>query len=253
MKPTEYTACTEAHAELAKIQQQMRVPKDQFNQHGKYNFRNAESIMRAVKPFLPEGSTITMSDDMFELSGRFYLRTSAEFFFKGFTITKYGVAREQENQKGMNEAQITCSTSSYARKYALCALLLIDDGTLDPDVNNKHDEEEWKREQFANAQRGFAKARTIEIATAMAAERKERAKAEGWIDELLAAFTERKTALAGSGVPAAAPPGRESSATPGSENNVEPDPACPMCMVMLNPDGTCPDCGHDRAMTGGQS
>ena len=56
-------ACIEAHAALAKIQQQLRVPKDQFNKHGKYNFRNAESIMRVAKPFLPEGSTVTMDDD----------------------------------------------------------------------------------------------------------------------------------------------------------------------------------------------
>jgi len=241
-----------AHAALAVVQQKLVVPKDQFNTHGQYNFRNAESIMRVVKPLLPAGSTITMDDDLVEIAGRFYVRSTSSFFFNGYTIKRNAFAREAEAQKGMNVAQITCSTSSYARKYSLGALLLIDDGTLDPDVNNEHSEADWKREQFGNAQRGFAKASTLDIAKAMAAERKTRAKAEGWLPELLTAFTERAQELAGSGDPAAGPQGR----APGvvlSGGDGEPDPACPNCMVMLTSAGVCPDCGYDHTMTGGQS
>jgi len=251
MDPHSHPKAVEAHAALATVQQKLVVPKDQYNAHGGYNFRNAESIMRVVKPFLPEGATITMTDEIVEIAGRFYIRSAASFFYLGFTITKYAMAREAEAQKGMNVAQITCSTSSYARKYSLGALLLVDDGTLDPDVNNEHSEADWKKEQFGKAQAGFAEATTIAEAKAMAAKRKVRAKSEGWLPELLTAFTERALELAGSGDPAATPSARVPGA--GSGGDGEPDPACPVCMVMLTDRGTCPDCGYDRALDRGAS
>lgn len=118
---------------LGKIQKTLKATKSQFNNFGKYSYRSCEDILEAVKPLLSEeGCTIIISDEMVMLGDRFYVKATATFR-QGESIDQTGgvsataYAREPLAQKGMNEAQITGSVSSYARKYALNGLLLIDD------------------------------------------------------------------------------------------------------------------------------
>lgn len=136
--------------ELNKIQQALKVPKSQYNSFGKYHYRNAEDILEAVKPLLGE-SILTLSDEVVCVGNRNYVKATATFIDAGIafrvhtdgskegrnagttSVTAY--ACEAEERKGMDSSQITGAASSYARKYALNGLFLIDD-TKDAD----HDE-----------------------------------------------------------------------------------------------------------------
>ena len=117
---------SDVYIELNRIQQNLNAPKNQFNKFGKYNYRNCDDILQAVKPLL-NGGLILINDEMVEVGGHIYVKATAEFFFDGKSINTSAYAKEAVMQKGMSEAQITGSTSSYARKYALNGLLLIDD------------------------------------------------------------------------------------------------------------------------------
>lgn len=126
------------HAKLGAIQSKLKAPKSQFNSFGKYNYRNCEDILEAVKPLLLEFECIlTLSDNIQEISGRFYVCATAAIYDVeqegNCQVTAY--AREEEAKSGMAAAQITGSASSYARKYALNGLFLIDD-TKDDDYTS---------------------------------------------------------------------------------------------------------------------
>lgn len=126
--------------ELLKIQQELVAPKGQFNNFGKYRYRSCEDILQAVKPLLLETNTIlTISDEMVEIGGRVYVKATATLSTadgkQSVSTTAY--ARESEARAGMDTAQVTGSTSSYSRKYALNGLFAIDD-TKDPDATNTH-------------------------------------------------------------------------------------------------------------------
>ena len=115
---------------LMKIQVELKAPKNLYNSFGKYKYRNAEGIQEAVKPFLDKhGVYLTLSDDVIEISGHTYVKAYARITDceSGEYIESTGYARESDDKKGMDSAQITGSTSSYARKYALNGLLLLDD------------------------------------------------------------------------------------------------------------------------------
>jgi len=117
---------------LNEIQQALKVPKNHKNSFGGYNYRNAEDILEAVKPLLGD-SVLTLTDEVVNIGDRYYVKATAEFCTKEhdpFHVTAY--AREEETKKGMDGAQITGAASSYARKYALNGLFLIDD-TKDAD------------------------------------------------------------------------------------------------------------------------
>lgn len=121
--------------QLIKIQKELKAPKGQRNNFGNYNYRNAEDILEAVKPLLGE-TTLTISDEMVMLGDRFYVKATATLQ-EGEKITSVSAyAREPVEQKGMNSAQVTGSTSSYARKYALNGLFCIDD-TKDADHDSQ--------------------------------------------------------------------------------------------------------------------
>lgn len=123
---------------LLAIQQKFRAVKDQRNDFGGFNYRNVEVMLSELKPILMEyDSCITFSDEMMETGGRCYLVAHATLHTPKGEISSMGVAREQETKKGMDAAQITGACSTYARKYALCGLLAVDDGSKDPDAN-KH-------------------------------------------------------------------------------------------------------------------
>ncbi len=132
--------------ELIEIQSKLKAPKNQYNSFGKYRYRNCEDILEAVKPLLKEHNCfLTISDSIQSECNRVYVRAQATITnSKGDTISVMGVAREAENKKGMDDSQITGSTSSYARKYALNGLFAIDD-TKDAD-SDKNPEQNKKDE-----------------------------------------------------------------------------------------------------------
>lgn len=123
---------------LARIQSKLKAPKSQYNSFGKYAYRNQEDILEAVKPLLAaEGLVQTISDEIIEVGGRIYVRATVNVTDGDASIHNAAYAREPLEQKGMNDAQITGSVSSYARKYALNGMYAIDD-TKDADATNTH-------------------------------------------------------------------------------------------------------------------
>ena len=125
---------------LLMIQKDLNAPKSQYNSFGNYSFRSCEDITEAVKPLLErEGLVLSMSDEIKQIGNRYYIEATASVIdvVEGDRIDVKAYAREQENKKGMDMAQITGAASSYARKYALNGLFAIDDNK-DPDSTNKH-------------------------------------------------------------------------------------------------------------------
>lgn len=122
---------------LMHIQEELKAPKNLRNNFGGYNYRNAESILEALKPLLAKyGATVTITDTIEEIGGRIYVKATASIWdterkdvanINNIPISVEAFAREAETKKGMDEAQITGATSSYARKYALNGLFLLDD------------------------------------------------------------------------------------------------------------------------------
>jgi hypothetical protein len=120
---------------LQEIQKTLKAPKNQRNSFGNYNYRSCEDILEAVKPLLGD-SVLTISDEIVNVGTRYYVKAVVKFTDdtgKEYISTAY--AREAENKKGMDDAQITGACSSYARKYALNGMFLIDD-TKDADTMN---------------------------------------------------------------------------------------------------------------------
>jgi hypothetical protein len=123
---------------LVKIQQELKVPKNRRNTFGNYNYRSCEDIVEAAKPLCAKyGLALTLSDEVIEIGGRVFVKASASLTDGETFQQSFGWAREAETQKGMNDSQITGSTSSYARKYALNGLFAIDD-VADADATNDH-------------------------------------------------------------------------------------------------------------------
>lgn len=118
---------------LTEIQKRLKAPKSNYNSFGKYNYRSCEDILEAVKPLLGD-NTLTLSDEVVQIGDRIYVKATA-VFRDGATETRVSAfAREAESKKGMDESQVTGTASSYARKYALNGLFLIDD-TKDADTD----------------------------------------------------------------------------------------------------------------------
>lgn len=113
---------------LRNIQSELVAPKGQYNSFGKYNYRSAEDILEAVKPLLKKyDASIVLSDEIIQIGDRYYVEATATLYAAGEAMGNKAYAREDENKKGMDGSQITGTASSYARKYALNGLLLIDD------------------------------------------------------------------------------------------------------------------------------
>ena len=122
------------------IQAELKAPKGRTNKFGGYSYRSAEDILEALKPLLSKYDCfLTIDDSIVEVGGRVYVKSTAtiEESFGDVVSEASAFAREAEVKKGMDEAQITGSASSYARKYALNGLFAIDD-TKDPDATNDH-------------------------------------------------------------------------------------------------------------------
>lgn len=120
--------------ELKSIQQRLVAPKNQTNNFGNYNYRNLEGIMEAVKPLLQElDCTITFTDDLVMLGDRIFCKSICTLKNADNEFESSTSFAELDNHKGMSKEQSTGSASSYARKYAVCSLLAIDDNA-DPDM-----------------------------------------------------------------------------------------------------------------------
>tara|TARA_R100000654_G_scaffold72315_4_gene104054 strand:- start:1030 stop:1479 length:450 start_codon:yes stop_codon:yes gene_type:complete len=138
---------------MQSIQAELKAPKGQTNKFGGYSYRSAEDILEAVKPLLNKYDCyLTISDEIVEVGGRVYVKATASLHesHRHLVADVTAYAREAEVKKGMDDAQITGSASSYARKYALNGLFAIDD-TKDPDATNKHGRENPKA-NFAKAE-----------------------------------------------------------------------------------------------------
>lgn len=121
------------HKALSAIQTDLVCPKNLYNNFGKYHYRNAEGIQESVKPLLKKDKlSLVVNDEIVLIGDRFYVKATATLYGFGSSISCVAYAREPESKKGMDSSQITGSTSSYARKYALNGLLAIDDNK-DPD------------------------------------------------------------------------------------------------------------------------
>lgn len=126
---------------LIAVQTNLKAPKGQYNSFGKYKYRSAEDILNAVKPLNAEqGLLLTLSDEPLLIGDWHYIKATATIT-DGETEKSYtAYARESFTKKGMDDSQITGTASSYARKYALNGLYLIDD-TKDADTD------EYKRQE----------------------------------------------------------------------------------------------------------
>lgn len=128
---------------LVAIQSELKAPKSQYNSFGKYNYRNCEDILEAFKPLgLKYKAAITISDEIVLIGDRYYVKATAKIIDAVSAVGEYientAYAREEAEKKGMDSSQVTGSTSSYARKYALNGLFAIDD-TKDSDTTNTGD------------------------------------------------------------------------------------------------------------------
>jgi hypothetical protein len=124
---------------LLKIQSELKAPKGQYNSFGKYKYRSCENILEAVKPLLKkQNMTLILVDELQQIGERYYIKATATIIdietSEKLNISAF--AREEETKKGMDGSQITGASSSYARKYALNGLFLIDDNA-DSDITNK--------------------------------------------------------------------------------------------------------------------
>ena len=136
------------YEKLAIIQEKISVPKNNVNDYGKYNYRSCEDILAAAKPILKEtGTVLTLDDELVLINERYYVKATATLVSVEEkdgaldTITNCAYAREAETKAGMDVSQITGSCSSYARKYALAGLFLLD-SEKDADTRDNRDNRE---------------------------------------------------------------------------------------------------------------
>ena len=118
---------------LTQIQSELKAPKNQYNSFGKYKYRNCEDILEAVKPLLAKyDCKLIITDEVINIGTRFYIKATAKFKSEDGVVEVSAMAREEESKKGMDGSQVSGAASSYARKYCLNGLFLIDD-TKDAD------------------------------------------------------------------------------------------------------------------------
>lgn len=137
------------YEKLIKVQAELKAPKSKYNSFGKYKYRSLEDILEGVKPLLEKNkASLVIADSMEQVGDRYYLKATATFIDteNGESVSNSALARESEDKKGMDDSQITGTASSYARKYALNGLLLIDD-TKDADTDEAHIEREARAEK----------------------------------------------------------------------------------------------------------
>lgn len=133
---------------LTGVQAKLKAPKNQVNKFGGYKYRSCEDILEAVKRLLDEcDATLTISDSIEVVADRVYVKATATFKAGEEVESVTAYAREPLSKKGMDEPQITGTASSYARKYALNGLFLIDD-TKDADSNEYTEQQNKAKKQI---------------------------------------------------------------------------------------------------------
>ena len=151
---------------LEQVQQTLKAPKNQYNSFGKYHYRSCEDILEGLKePLIKVHAVVTISDEIISVGDRIYVKATARFTDGTDSVENTAYAREELEKKGMDASQITGAASSYARKYALNGLFLIDDNK-DADATNKGEEKpktttlnpkRAEQEKIAEAKIGEAK------------------------------------------------------------------------------------------------
>lgn len=125
---------------ILQLQNRLKAPKCQYNSFAKYKYRSCEDIIEAVKPILYElGLVLLMQDEIICIGDRYYVKATATLLDENDSISASALAQEAGDKKGIDLAQLTGCTSSYARKYALNGLFCIDD-TKDADTDERHTE-----------------------------------------------------------------------------------------------------------------
>ena len=133
---------------LAEIQAAVKAPKGNYNSFGKYKYRKAEDILEALKPVInPHGFHSTLTDEIVLIGDRFYIKAIATISNGDTSFSATAYAREEDSKSGMAAAQVTGSTSSYARKYALSGLLALDDNADADDADNSKPTDEIGNEK----------------------------------------------------------------------------------------------------------
>lgn len=128
---------TTFYERLASIQEHLNAPKNQYNSFGKYKYRSCEDILEGVKPLL-KGLFLSISDEIVLIGDRYYVKATATITDGENKHAATAMAREEESKKGMDAAQVTGATSSYARKYCLNGLFGIDDAKDADTDEHKH-------------------------------------------------------------------------------------------------------------------
>ena len=139
------------YEKLSLIQLELKAPKSQFNRFGNYYYRSCEDILEAVKPLCNKNeATLTIGDEIVCIEGRHYVKATAVLidWETGKNVRNVAYARESATKKGMDDSQVTGSTSTYARKYALNGLFNIDD-TKDNDTSELKQETDTKTQKAA--------------------------------------------------------------------------------------------------------
>ena len=136
---------------LLEIQAELKCPKGSLNKFGGFKYRSAEQILESVKPILHKHeSTLVLSDTIVEVGSKLFLKATATLKCGTDIVEVYGWAELSEH-KGMSSEQCTGTASSYARKYALNGLFLIDETESDPDSKNNKKAEKIDSERFEKA------------------------------------------------------------------------------------------------------
>lgn len=153
------------YEKLIKAQIELKAPKGQYNGFGKYKYRSCEDILEALKPVLDKLKLVLfIKDEVIEVNTRFYIKATIKLINLEKTdevIETSALAREEETKRGYDASQITGSSSSYARKYALNGLFAVDD-TKDNDTSdskiergNRAEEERKKVQEYLNSRPGM--------------------------------------------------------------------------------------------------
>ena len=146
------------YSKLLDVQAELKAPKGQTNTFGNYKYRSCEDILEALKPVLKKyDATVHISDEIVVCEDRFYVKATATFTdLESLTdVSVSAFARESKEKRGMDDSQITGAASSYARKYALNGLFLIDD-TKDADTDENKNEREKRAEKQAKVNKSEA-------------------------------------------------------------------------------------------------
>jgi glucan-binding YG repeat protein len=165
------------YEKLMIVQQTLKAPKNQYNSFGKYNYRSCEDILEGLKPCLKEvNACVTVDDEVVQIGDHYYIKAQAMFIDcdTGELVCNTAYAREPESKAGMDQAQITGATSSYARKYALNGLFMIDDNK-DADTDEQANETRARSTKSKTTEQKTTEQKTQDVSKQCISETKQKA------------------------------------------------------------------------------